>query len=144
MPLSVVHVGPCLLRGGAEQHLIDLARFPDPERARLTECLVIDGNAIDLAVARDLPCPARAATGEDITRALQTADIRHLHVMANTLRLHRSGLLNWYDHPLSTGPLEGINNKTGALRRRAYGIRNFEHLTERLLTLHHAKYTLQG
>jgi glycosyltransferase involved in cell wall biosynthesis len=74
-PLSVVHVGPCLFRGGAEQHLIDLARFLDPERARLTECLVIDGNAIDLAVARDLPCPARAATGEDITRALQTADI---------------------------------------------------------------------
>lgn len=55
--------------------------------------------------------------------------------MANTLRLHRSGLLN---HPLSTGPLEGINNKIGALQRRAYGFRNFE----RLLPLHHVKYTL--
>jgi len=67
-----------------------------------------------------------------------------LHVMENTLRMHRSGLLNRYDHPLSTGPLEGINNKIGALQRRAYGLRNFEHLTERMLTLHHAKYMLQG
>ncbi len=48
------------------------------------------------------------------------------------------------DHSLSIGPLEGINNKIGALQRRAYGYRNFEHLTERLLTLHHAKYMLQG
>ena len=44
--------------------------------------------------------------------------------------MHRSGLLNRYDHPLSTGPLEGINNKIGALQRRAYGLRNFEHLAE--------------
>ena len=65
-------------------------------------------------------------------------------VMAKTLRQHRRGLLNWYDHPLSTGPLEGINNKIGALQRRAYGYRNFEHLKERLLTLHHTKYALQG
>ncbi len=53
-------------------------------------------------------------------------------------------LLNWYDHPISTGPLEGLNNKIGALQRRAYGYRNYEHIQERLLTLHHTKYTLQG
>ena len=81
---------------------------------------------------------------ESWCKRAETSGIRHLHVMANTLRLHRSGLLNWYDHPLSTGPLEGINNKIGALQRRAYGLRNFEHLTERMLTLHHAKYMLQG
>jgi glycosyltransferase involved in cell wall biosynthesis len=74
-PLSIVHVGPCLFRGGAEQHLIDLARFLDPKRAVLKECLITDPNAIDVSVVRDLPCPARAATSPDIKHALQTADI---------------------------------------------------------------------
>jgi len=64
--------------------------------------------------------------------------------VAKTLRTHRRGLLSWYDHPLSTGPLEGLNNKNGALQRRAYGYRHYEHLKETLLTLHHTQFTLQG
>ena len=55
-----------------------------------------------------------------------------------------SPVLNWYDEPISTGPLEGINNKIGALQRRAYGYRNYEHLKQRLLTLHHTKCSLVG
>ena len=77
-------------------------------------------------------------------RRADASGIRQLQTMAKTLRQHRRGLLNWYDHPISTGPLEGINNKIGALQRRAYGYRNYEHLKERILTLHHTKYTLQG
>ncbi len=77
-------------------------------------------------------------------RRADASGIRQMRTMAKTLRMHRRGLLNWYDHPISTGPLEGINNKIGALQRRAYGYRNYEHLKERLLTLHHTKYTLQG
>jgi transposase len=77
-------------------------------------------------------------------RRADASGIRQMQTMAKTLRQHRRGLLNWYDHPISTGPLEGINNKIGALQRRAYGYRNYEHLKERLLTLHHTKYTLQG
>ncbi len=53
-------------------------------------------------------------------------------------------LLNWYDPPLSTGPLEGLNDKIGAMQRRAYAYRNYEHLKERLLPLHHTKDTRQG
>ena len=45
------------------------------------------------------------------------------------------------DRPLP--PLKGFNNKIGAMQRQAYGYRNYEHLKERLLTLHHTKYTLQ-
>ncbi|HEY4258711.1 MAG TPA: transposase, partial [Schlesneria sp.] len=43
-----------------------------------------------------------------------------------------------------TGPLEGINNKIGALQRRAYGYRNYEHLKQRILTMHHTKFTIIG
>ena len=55
-----------------------------------------------------------------------------------------TALLNWHDHPISTDLLECLNNKIGALQRRAYGDRNDEHLKERLLTLHHTKYTRKG
>lgn len=88
--------------------------------------------------------PAAEKFLETWCRRAEASGIRQMQVMAKTLRQHRRGLLNWYDHPLSTGPLEGINNKIGALQRRAYGYRNYEHLKERLLTLHHTKYTLQG
>jgi hypothetical protein len=50
----------------------------------------------------------------------------------------------WYGHPLSTGPLVGINNTIGALQRRACGYRNDDHMKERLLPLHHTKCTRQG
>lgn len=70
--------------------------------------------------------------------------IRVLQTMAKTLKAHRQGMLNWYIEPISSGPLEGINNKIGALQRRAYGYRNYEHLKQRILTLHHTKFTLKG
>jgi transposase len=37
--------------------------------------------------------------------------IRLMQQMAKTLLLHAEGLLAWYDYPISTGPLEGTNNK---------------------------------
>jgi transposase len=77
-------------------------------------------------------------------RRANATSIRQLHTMAKTLQTHRTGLLNWYDEPISTGPLEGINNKIGALQRRAYGYRNYEHFKQRLLTLHHTQFLLRG
>ena len=81
---------------------------------------------------------------EDWCRRADATSTRQLHTISKTLKAHRTGLLNWYDEPISTGPLEGINNKIGALQRRAYGYRNYEHLKQRLLTLHHTKFSLVG
>ena len=64
--------------------------------------------------------------------------------MAKTLRLHRTGLLAWYDHRISTGPLEGTNNKIKLIQHRAYGYRNKEHFRLRILTLHHTRIKLTG
>lgn len=77
-------------------------------------------------------------------RRADSSGIRVLQTMAKTLRTHRQGLLNWYAERISSGPIEGINNKIGALQRRAYGYRNYEHLKLRILTLHHAKFSLIG
>lgn len=81
---------------------------------------------------------------ENWCRRAQASGLRPLQTMARTLQAHRTGLLNWYDERISTGPLEGINNKIGALQRRAYGYRNYEHLKQRLLTLHHTRFSITG
>ena len=41
--------------------------------------------------------------------------------MARTLHKHRQSLLAWYDDSISTGPLEGVNNKLKLLQRQAFG-----------------------
>ena len=63
---------------------------------------------------------------------------------ANTLLSHQSGLLNYYDYPISTGPLEGTNNKIKTLQKQAYGFRDMEFFKLKIMALHHAKYALVG
>ena len=122
------------------------------ERARLQEALKLNES---LAIAYYLKDELRLFWKQsskhaaekflkDWCRRADASGIRQLQTMAKTLQAHRTGLLNWYDEPISTGPLEGINNKIGALQRRAYGFRNYEHLKRRLLTLHHTRFMLKG
>jgi transposase len=78
-----------------------------------------------------------------IARA-QASGIDVLRRFAKTLRRHEEGLLAYYDYPLSTGPLEGTNNKIRALQRQAYGFRDLEFFKLKLMALHEAKYALVG
>ena len=63
---------------------------------------------------------------------------------ARTLKIHEYGLLAWYDFPISTGPLEGTNNKIKTLQRKAYGYRDQEYFTLRIFSLHEMNYALVG
>jgi transposase len=47
----------------------------------------------------------------DWIQQAESSGIRQLLRFAKTLRLHAFGILAWYDYPISTGPLEGTNNK---------------------------------
>ena len=122
------------------------------ERSRLAEALKLNEPLAQAYYLKDdlrqfwqQPSKAAAATFlDDWCRRAEATGIRVLRTMSHTLRGHRTGLLNWYDHPISTSPLEGTNNKIGALQRRAYGYRRYDHFKLRLLTLHHAKFTLAG
>jgi transposase len=91
--------------------------------------------------------PSRAAMEDFLrqwcTRATATG-IGLLRQIAKTLLLHASGILNWWDHRLSTGKMEGINNKIRTLTRRAYGYRDEAFFILKLLSLHHAKIELVG
>jgi transposase len=70
--------------------------------------------------------------------------IQMLVKFARTLLIHREGLLAWYDFPISTGPLEGTNNKIKTLQRRAYGYRDQEYFKLRIYGLHETNYALVG
>jgi len=63
---------------------------------------------------------------------------------AKTLALYRRGILAYYDYPISTGPLEGTNNKIKTMKRQAYGFRDLEFFKLKILALHETRYALVG
>lgn len=78
-----------------------------------------------------------------IERAL-AANIPLITTFTRTLKRHRQGILAYYDYRITTGPLEGVNNKIKTLKRQAYGYRDIDFFKLRILGLHEAKYALVG
>jgi transposase len=74
----------------------------------------------------------------------ESTGIRMLINFAKTLRAHALGILAYYDHPISTGPLEGTNNKIKTMKRQAYGFRDPEFLKLKILGIHQTRYALVG
>ena len=63
---------------------------------------------------------------------------------ARTIAAHRCGILNWFSCRISTGPLEGLNNKIKVLKRNAYGYRDRAYFTLRILFINEAKHVFVG
>lgn len=76
-------------------------------------------------------------------RAL-VSGISMLEKFAETLLNHRLGILAYYDYPISTGPLEGTNNKIKTMKRQAYGFRDHEFFKLKIKAAHLTKYALVG
>lgn len=76
--------------------------------------------------------------------AMLASGTRILQDFARFVMAHHDGLLAWYDYPISTGPLEGKNNKIKTLQRMHYGFRDDEYFTLRLYNLHNSHYALVG
>ena len=70
--------------------------------------------------------------------------MRHAPPDGQDLEAARLGLLAYYDYPISTGPLEGTNNKIKTMKRQAYGFRDQEFFKLKILATHEAKYALVG
>lgn len=78
---------------------------------------------------------------EWIAKARATT-IQPLAKLCNMLAGHRTGILNYFLHPISTGRLEGFNNKIKVLKRKAYGYRDPEFFKLKIYALHKARYEL--
>ena len=74
----------------------------------------------------------------------QDSKVPLLQKFAMTLMAHRSGILSWYDHHISTGKLEGINNKIKTMKRQAYGYRDEKFFELKILSLHDKTYAFVG
>lgn len=74
----------------------------------------------------------------------ESTGIQMLIKFARTLRIHALGILAYYDYEISTGPLEGTNNKIKTMKRQAYGFRDPEFLKLKILGIHETKYALVG
>jgi len=81
--------------------------------------------------------------GKWVAKAIASKIFR-LRKFAITLLTHRTGIFSWYDYPISTGPLEGLNNKIKTMKRQAYGYRDMEFFKLKIYSLHQKKYALVG
>ena len=64
---------------------------------------------------------------------------------SKTMEKHFEGILAYFDFDgLSTGPLEGTNNKIKTMQRKAYGYRDMEFFKLKIMALHETKYALVG
>ena len=122
------------------------------EHQRLNEALQLNA---PLATAYDLKEDLRQLWEQPTQRAAErflndwcsrarASGIRFLQTFAKTLQGHRNGILAWYDAPISTGPLEGLNNKIKTLQRQAYGFRDQDYFRLKIYALHKTRNVLIG
>src|SRR5262249_36512724 len=86
---------------------------------------------------------ARRVLDDWLARA-RSSGISMLQRFAATLEEHAEGILAWYDAPISTGPLEGTNNKIQLMKRQAYGFRDPEFFRLKILGIHETRHALVG
>jgi len=122
------------------------------EKARLEEALHLNSSLSTAYYLKDdlrqlWEQPHRTAARNFVTswysRAIQSG-IRVLQQFARSLAGGLFGIINWFRHPISTGPLEGVNNKIKTMKRQAYGFRDHEFFKLKIYALHETKYALVG
>lgn len=86
---------------------------------------------------------ARRFLNDWIGRA-EASGVKALQEMAKLLASRSWGLLNYYDHPISTAALEGTNTKIRVMQRQAYGFRDYDFFKLKILAIHDTKYALVG
>jgi transposase len=122
------------------------------EKGRLEEALALNKSlAVAYYMKEDLrrfweQPGKRFATAflNDWLRRAEGSGIKMLKQMAKTLAAHRSGLLAYYDAMITSGPMEGTNNKIKTMKRQAYGFRDQEFFKLKILAIHETKYALVG
>jgi len=81
---------------------------------------------------------------DDWVARAKISGVKMLLTFSETLAKHRDGVLAYFDFPISTGPLEGTNNKIKTLQKQAYGFRDMDFFKLKILGLHETKYALVG
>lgn len=57
-------------------------------------------------------------------KAAKSSGVPTIVRLGQAIERHKEGILNYYAYQVSSGPLEGFNNKIKVMVRKAYGYRN--------------------
>ncbi len=76
-----------------------------------------------------------------IEKARQSGQ-HYIEKMANSIARFKSGILAWFDHKISNGPIEGMNNKIKTLKRQAFGYRDTEYFKLKITAMFDPRYGL--
>ena len=117
---------------------------PDAASQRLWKALEVNA---DLATSyylkeelRSVWNQAKKETAETILlnwiQKARGSGIKPMMKLANTIEQHLDGILAYYDYKISSGKIEGINNKIKTIKRQAYGFRDNEYFKLRILSMH--------
>jgi len=80
----------------------------------------------------------------DWVKRAESSGIKMLVKFSKTIASFRSGILAYYDYRISSGALEGTNNKIKTMKRMAYGFRDMEFFKLKIMAIHETKYALVG
>jgi transposase len=80
----------------------------------------------------------------DWLKRARASGVRMLVQFAATLEKYQEGVLNYDNYRISTGPLEGTNNKIKTMKRQAYGFRDQAFFKLKILGIHETKHALVG
>jgi transposase len=80
----------------------------------------------------------------DWIKRAKASKIKMLKKFSKLLESYSEGILAYYDYPISTGPLEGVNNKIKTMKRQAYGFRDKQFFMLKIMDLHNTRYALVG
>ena len=119
-------------------------------RKRLNELLAVNEKISTAYILKEdlrrfWMCRSQKEARAFISNWLSTAwasGIELLISFADKLARHVYGLLNYFKHRVTTGKVEGINNKIKVLKRQAYGYRDTEYFKLRIYFLHESRYAL--
>ena len=105
-----------------------------------------DAQNKDLVLMKALPTDVAVEVEVHVEVEAKAKELENEHVtrMARTIEERLPNIISWYSHPISTGPLEGLNNKIKVLKRMAYGYRDMEFFSLKILFIHESKFQLSG
>jgi transposase len=135
-----------------DENLSDVARLKGSksERERLKDALAINAPLAAAYYLKDeLKMIWNSTSVENVEADLEvwlkkaeSLGLQPLNKFCRMLRTHRTGIYNWQKAPISTGPLEGFNNKIKVMKRMAYGYRDMEYFKLKIMALHRTRYAL--
>jgi transposase len=139
-----------LIKGSRYLLLKGQEKLSEPAREKLHRLLEINRPlSIAYILKEELRLLWRLPTRHHAARFLEewcrqalSSGVTQLARFARKLRRHAEGILNYFDFPISTAKVEGINNRIKLIKRKAYGYRDMNYFMLKIYNIHTTRYSL--